>query len=137
VFTVGRVTEQDWRSWREIRLAALADAPDAFAGTFAGAEVLADDKWREMARTGAIFIAAAGGGPAGVAAAGGPASVTRPPRVTVGGGKRVMRRGGRRAIMDTHPPIGVDSPEARGVAEDLAAAQNTPMRPGGAVAAAT
>ena len=37
--------------------------------------MLPDDKWREMARTGAIFIAAAGGGPDGVAAAGGPAGV--------------------------------------------------------------
>jgi hypothetical protein len=77
VFTVTRVTEQDWRSWREIRLAALAEAPDAFADTLSQAEALPDDDWREMTRTGAIFIATAGDAAAvedGPASGGGPAS---------------------------------------------------------------
>ena len=70
MFTVTRITERNWRSWREIRLAALADAPDAFSGTLAEAEALPDDDWREMTRAGAIFIAAEGGTRGGGAGAG-------------------------------------------------------------------
>ncbi len=32
---VTRVGEDGWRAWREIRLAALTDAPDSFADTLA------------------------------------------------------------------------------------------------------
>jgi ribosomal protein S18 acetylase RimI-like enzyme len=39
----------DWRTFREIRLRALADAPDAFGTTLAQAEGLPDDVWRERA----------------------------------------------------------------------------------------
>jgi hypothetical protein len=60
VLTVTRVGEEGWRAWREIRLAALADAPDAFADTLAGAAALPERDWRAMTRTGAIFIARAG-----------------------------------------------------------------------------
>jgi GNAT superfamily N-acetyltransferase len=66
--TVARVGEDSWRSWREVRLAALADAPGAFADTFAEAAALPERDWRAMARTGAIFIASAGPEPVGVAA---------------------------------------------------------------------
>jgi GNAT superfamily N-acetyltransferase len=65
---VTRATEADWRALREVRLAALADAPDSFAGTLAEAEALPEREWRAMTRTGAIFIAAEGSSPVGVAA---------------------------------------------------------------------
>jgi GNAT superfamily N-acetyltransferase len=66
--TVARVGEDSWRAWREVRLAALADAPGAFADTLAEAAALPERDWRAMARTGAIFIASAGPEPVGVAA---------------------------------------------------------------------
>jgi AcrR family transcriptional regulator/GNAT superfamily N-acetyltransferase len=65
---VTRVTEEDWRAWREVRLAALADAPESFAGTLDETEALPEREWRAMTRTGAIFIAAEGSSPVGVAA---------------------------------------------------------------------
>jgi GNAT superfamily N-acetyltransferase len=66
--TVTRVGEDGWRAWREVRLAALADAPGAFADTFADAAALPERDWQAMTRTGAIFIASAGPEPVGVAA---------------------------------------------------------------------
>ena len=65
---VTRVREDGWRAWREIRLAALAGAPDSFADTLAGAVALPVRDWRGMTRTGAIFIASAGPEPVGVVA---------------------------------------------------------------------
>lgn len=65
---VTHIGEDDWRAWREIRLAALADAPDSFAGTLTGAAALGEPDWRAMTRDGAIFIASVGGQAAGVAA---------------------------------------------------------------------
>ena len=65
---VTRVREDGWRPWREIRLAALADAPDSFADTLAETAALPEREWRAMIRAGAIFIASAGPEPVGVAA---------------------------------------------------------------------
>jgi GNAT superfamily N-acetyltransferase len=65
---VTRVREGCWLAWREIRLAALADAPDSFADTLAEAATLSEHDWRAMTRAGAIFIASAGLEPVGVAA---------------------------------------------------------------------
>jgi GNAT superfamily N-acetyltransferase len=65
---VTRVGEDGWRAWREIRLAALADAPDSFADTLAETAALPEREWRAMIRAGAIFIASAGPELAGVAA---------------------------------------------------------------------
>jgi GNAT superfamily N-acetyltransferase len=65
---VSRAGEDDWRAWREVRLAALADAPDSFAGTLTEARALTEPDWRAMTRDGAIFIATAGREAVGVAA---------------------------------------------------------------------
>jgi GNAT superfamily N-acetyltransferase len=65
---VTRVGEDGWRAWRDIRLAALADAPDAFADTAAEAEAVPEHDWRAMTRDGAIFIATVGEAAVGVAA---------------------------------------------------------------------
>jgi GNAT superfamily N-acetyltransferase len=65
---VSRIREDGWRAWRQIRLAALADAPDSFAGTLSEAEALGEPDWRAMARDGAIFIATVGPRAVGVVA---------------------------------------------------------------------
>ena len=43
------MTEDDWRLLRSVRLAALADAPDAFRTTHADAVRYDDDRWRRQA----------------------------------------------------------------------------------------
>ncbi len=68
MLAVARMGEDGWRAWREIRLAALADAPDSFADTLTEATALLERDWRAMTRTGAIFIASAAPEPVGVVA---------------------------------------------------------------------
>ena len=57
---ISRLGEDDWRALRQIRLAALADAPGSFAGTVAQAEALGERDWRAMTRDGAISKAFGG-----------------------------------------------------------------------------
>jgi GNAT superfamily N-acetyltransferase len=65
---ITRVGEDDWRVWRDIRLAALADAPGAFGSAPEQEEALPEDAWRAMTRTAAIFVATANGTGIGVVA---------------------------------------------------------------------
>jgi GNAT superfamily N-acetyltransferase len=65
---VCRADEDDWRAWRQVRLAALADAPDSFGDTIGAAAALTEHDWRAMTRDGAIFIATAGREAVGVVA---------------------------------------------------------------------
>ena len=61
----------DWAALRQLRLRALADAPDAFASTLAAEEALLDEVWRQRAEGGpssANFIACEGGVDVGLAA---------------------------------------------------------------------
>jgi GNAT superfamily N-acetyltransferase len=58
--TVTRLGEDDWRLWREVRLTALADSPTAFGSTVEDEQAIAEDRWREMVRSAAIFVARAG-----------------------------------------------------------------------------
>ena len=44
---VRRVRDDEWRALRELRLAALADAPDAFWTRYDEALERSDDEWRE------------------------------------------------------------------------------------------
>jgi GNAT superfamily N-acetyltransferase len=44
---VRAVNQDEWSAVRELRLRALADAPDAFAETLADAEALTDEGWME------------------------------------------------------------------------------------------
>jgi RimJ/RimL family protein N-acetyltransferase len=44
--TVRQASVADWRLWRELRLAALHDAPYAFGTTYAEASARDDDWWR-------------------------------------------------------------------------------------------
>lgn len=66
---VVRVTEEAWPVLRAARLAALADAPAAFATTLAEARAYGDDRWRETLCTGATFVALLGRSPVGMVAA--------------------------------------------------------------------
>jgi GNAT superfamily N-acetyltransferase len=66
--TVGRLGEEDWRVWRDVRLAALADAPAAFGTSPDDARAVQEEDWRAMIRDAAIFIATTEGPPAGVVA---------------------------------------------------------------------
>jgi GNAT superfamily N-acetyltransferase len=66
---VARLGEEDWRLWRDVRLAALADSPAAFASTGEEERAIPEPGWRAMLRDAAIFVARSGGAPpAGVVA---------------------------------------------------------------------
>jgi len=68
VATIIRLGEDDWRQWRDVRLAALADSPAAFGSILEDERTIGEDGWREMIRDAAIFTATAGDGVAGVVA---------------------------------------------------------------------
>lgn len=61
------LTPDDWRLWRELRLAALADAPDAFLSRLADWQGAGDTEARWRARVGApgvgCFVAMLDGRP--------------------------------------------------------------------------
>src|ERR1700752_3191649 len=61
------LTAQDWRQLRDARLAALAEAPYAFASTLAREEAFTDETWRERAGSGQTFAAWADGTITGLA----------------------------------------------------------------------
>ncbi|MCP3424353.1 GNAT family N-acetyltransferase [Nocardioides pinisoli] len=68
--TVVRLAPGDWAELRDIRLRALADAPDAFAAVLADAQAYDDEVWRERLATGNPTYVVREGGSA-VAMAGG------------------------------------------------------------------
>jgi GNAT superfamily N-acetyltransferase len=45
--------EQEWRTYRDLRLRALADSPDAYGGTLAGEAIRADAAWADRLVLGA------------------------------------------------------------------------------------
>jgi ribosomal protein S18 acetylase RimI-like enzyme len=64
-----RLTEEDWRDWRELRLAALADAPEAFGATLADWSESGDreERWRgRLVNVPLNVIAYRGGRPVGM-----------------------------------------------------------------------
>jgi ribosomal protein S18 acetylase RimI-like enzyme len=67
---VRRVHAAEWRELREMRLRALADAPDAFATTLEREAAFPEDVWRQRAQGGpaASFIAREDGAGVGMAA---------------------------------------------------------------------
>jgi ribosomal protein S18 acetylase RimI-like enzyme len=55
VVTLRKLAEGDWQAMRAARLAALAEAPYAFASTLAREEAFTDEIWRERAGSGRTF----------------------------------------------------------------------------------
>ncbi|HEV7934562.1 MAG TPA: GNAT family N-acetyltransferase [Actinomadura sp.] len=67
-FEVRRLTEHEWQIWRDVRLAALRDAPDAFHSTLEREQAYDQARWRDMAKPawGVKVVAFAGDSPVGV-----------------------------------------------------------------------
>jgi GNAT superfamily N-acetyltransferase len=67
---IRRVRADDWAAYRQVRLAALAEAPYAFSSTLAQESARDDAFWQERAAHGVpMFIAWQDGEPAGLAGA--------------------------------------------------------------------
>jgi ribosomal protein S18 acetylase RimI-like enzyme len=77
MISIRTLSERDWTEWREMRLAALAEAPSAFASTVAewtGAGDI-EERWRNRLRTVPLnLLAYLDGQPVGMAGATAPAS---------------------------------------------------------------
>lgn len=65
---IRRLVPDDWASLRQVRLASLADAPDAFSSTLAREQGFGEQLWRSRTASSAIFLAWQHGQPAGMAA---------------------------------------------------------------------
>ena len=61
-----RLTCDDWRLLREVRLAALADAPYAYGSSLAAEQDLPEDRWRQRISSGVWVVAVDDGAPAGL-----------------------------------------------------------------------
>lgn len=51
--SVRRFTTDEWRTYRDLRLGALSDSPDAFGSTYEREVVLTEDEWRDRLAGGA------------------------------------------------------------------------------------
>ena len=56
-FAVRRVEEHDWKHLKSVRLAALAQSPEAFGSSLAREQGTTDDGWREWIREWPTFVA--------------------------------------------------------------------------------
>ena len=82
--TVRRIGPRDWRLWRQIRLAALAESPQAFASTLEREQAFDDETWRDrLSGPGACVMAFVDQEPVGIAAAFVPDSSTAPELVSM------------------------------------------------------
>jgi RimJ/RimL family protein N-acetyltransferase len=69
---VRQLMPDDWKTLREVRLAALADAPDAFLMTYADAVGLDEEQWRIRTTRSDMFAAFVGGEAVGLVGLYGP-----------------------------------------------------------------
>jgi GNAT superfamily N-acetyltransferase len=65
-YEIRRVGPGDWAALRDVRLAALADAPHAFASTLAQERGYGEQRWRDATGRTAYFLAWDGGRPVGL-----------------------------------------------------------------------
>ncbi|MFF4124717.1 GNAT family N-acetyltransferase [Microbispora rosea] len=65
---IGRLSGEDWRTWRRLRLAALADAPGVFHGDLEEERAYDEARWRAWTEDGVKAVAFDGHAPLGVAA---------------------------------------------------------------------
>ncbi|WP_432861195.1 GNAT family N-acetyltransferase [Microbispora rosea] len=65
---IGRLRGEDWRTWRRLRLAALADAPGVFHGDLEEERAYDEARWRAWTEDGVKAVAFDGHAPVGVAA---------------------------------------------------------------------
>jgi len=65
--SVRKVEPADWATYREVRLAALADSPEAFASSLEGERALDEEAWRQRLGSADSFLAWLGGVPVGAA----------------------------------------------------------------------
>jgi ribosomal protein S18 acetylase RimI-like enzyme len=63
--TLGRLDADDWRYYREIRLAMLEDSPSAFGSTRAEAASFDEQLWRQRLTDNAVILARVGSTPTG------------------------------------------------------------------------
>jgi ribosomal protein S18 acetylase RimI-like enzyme len=68
---VRRLVPEDWKVWRDIRLAALADAPSAFGASLAEEQRFDEARWRRRLLPSSGMAAVALDGPAAVGLIGG------------------------------------------------------------------
>jgi GNAT superfamily N-acetyltransferase len=80
--------EEDWRLYREVRLAALREAPGAFGSTFARERDFTEETWRERLAPRTVFLAEDGGVPRGLIGVV-PAAVSAGPAVAASGAEFV------------------------------------------------
>ncbi len=65
---IRRLAAGDWAAFREARLAALRDAPEAFGSTAADAEKLDEQAWRRRLKQRVVFLAEVSDGAVGLVA---------------------------------------------------------------------
>jgi len=68
--TVRALGEEDWQQYREIRLSALQESPEAFVATRSQEETLDEQAWRERMRRARRLVAELDGSPVGVVSLG-------------------------------------------------------------------
>lgn len=97
---VAPVTEDNWRIYRDVRLAALLDTPRAFASTYAGTAARDESAWLALLASVQVWLAFEGDRPVGVIALSRddePARGRGLPHPDVGVVLRARTRGGRPA----------------------------------------